>query len=346
MLYVGVYVGEAISAQIAVAFARTNTSWSTALIAIGIVGIVVALLVRLCVRDPPRQSSLVDSTYVNQLGKHSSNGSTSRKLVQARSDIAATFRYILCMHSFWLLTLSAAFRQLAGNVFGYYMPTYLSSLYPSHPNLLSRYGIIVGVVGSVAVLLGGILTSAFWTRTKMLPLYLTGVGGMLSSVFVLLMIFSRSVTGGSEGNGVPVLYGTMAAAYMTAELWLGAVNSLIALLLPPRYKTFGLSIWAATQVLIYSAGPEIIGLALKNVDSSSQAYLDRTRIALAVIIPIGYWLAGIGLLLALPLVKTDLRRDFVATGLGSRRIAGFSFFAFVIGGMVIGLFVASLVYKA
>ena len=344
MLYVGVYVGEAVSAQIAVAFARTNTTWSTALIAIGIVGIVVALLVRLCVRDPPRQLSLVDSTYVNQLGKHSSDWPTGRKLVHARTDIAATFRYILCMHSFWLLTLSAAFRQLAGNVFGYYMPTYLSTLYPSHPNLLSRYGIIVGVVGSVAVLLGGILTSAFWTRTKILPLYLTGVGGMLSSVFVLLMIFSRSVAG-SESKGVPVLYGTMAAAYMTAELWLGAINSLIALLLPPRCKTFGLSIWAATQVLIYSAGPEIIGLALRDVDSSSQAYLDHTRIALAVIIPIGYWLAGIGFLLALPLVKRDLKCEFAGTGVGSGRIAGFSVFAFAIGGMVVGLFVASLVYR-
>ena len=345
MLYVGVYVGEAVSAQIAVAFARTNTTWSTALIAIGIVGIVVALLVRLCVRDPPRQSSLVSSPYVNQLGKHSSEWSTSWKLVQARADIAATFRYILCMHSFWLLTLSAAFRQLAGNVFGYYMPTYLSTLYPSHPNLLSRYGIIVGVVGSVAVLLGGILTSVFWTRTKTLPLYLTGVGGMVSSVFVLLMIFSRSAAGGVEGKGVPILYGTMSAAYITAELWLGATNSLIALLLPPRYKTFGLSIWAATQVLIYSAGPEIIGLALRDVDSSSKAYLDKTRIALAVIIPVGYWLAGIGFLLALPLVRRDLNRDFAGIALGSRRIAGFSAFAFVVGGMVIGLFVASLVYK-
>ena len=345
MLYVGVYVGEAVSAQIAVAFARTNTTWSTALIAIGIVGVVVSLLVRLCVRDPPRQLSLVDSTYVNRLGKHSSDWSTGRRLVQARTDIAATFRYILCMHSFWLLTLSAAFRQLAGNVFGYYMPTYLSTLYPSHENLLSRYGIVVGVVGSVAVILGGILTSAFWTRTKMLPLYLTGVGGMLSSVFVLLMIFSRSVAGGSESNGVPVLYGTMAAAYITAELWLGAINSLIALLLPPRYKTFGLSIWAATQVLIYSAGPEIIGLALRDVDSSSQAYLDSTRIALAVIIPVGYWLAGIGFLSAPPLVRRDLKRDFAATKLGPGRRAGFGAFAFVLGGMVVGLFVASLVYR-
>ena len=342
----GVYVGEAVSAQIAVAFARTNTPWSTALIAIGIVGIVVALFVRLCIREPRRQTSLVSATYVNRLGKHSTSRSTKQRLLQGRSDITATFHYIMRMQSFWLLTLSASFRQLAGNVFGYYMPTYLSTLYPSHPNLLSRYGIIVGVVGSVAVLLGGLLTSIFWSRTKMLPLYLTGIGGMVSSIFVLLMVFSRSAAAGNEDQGVKILYGTMSAAYLTAELWLGALNSLIALLLPPRYKTFGLSIWAATQVLVYSAGPEIIGLALKDEDSSSQTYLDKTRVALAVIIPVGYWVAGIGFLLAPILVRRDLNDDHAGRGkLGMRRKAGFGIFAFVIGALVVGLFVASLVYQ-
>ena len=180
----------------------------------------------------------------------------------------------------------------------------------------------------------------------MLPLYLTGIGGMVSSIFVWLMIFSRSAAGGTEDKGVSTLYGVMTIAYLTAELWLGALNSLIALLLPPRYKTFGLSIWAATQVLIYSAGPEIIGLALRDVDSSSQEYLDGTRVALAVIIPVGYWLAGIGFLLAPALVRRDLNNDFAGSKLGLGRKAGFGSFAFVISGLVIGLFVASLVYRA
>ena len=249
------------------------------------------------------------------------------------------------MRSFWLLALSASFRQLAGNVFGYYMPTYLSTLYPAENELLSRYGIIVGVVGSVAVLLGGLLTSLYWQRTKTLSLYLVGIGGMLSSIFVLLMLFSRQVSGGDQNRGVRVLYGTMSAAYLTAELWLGAINSLIVLLLPPRYKTFGLSIWDAVQVLIYASGPEIIGLALRDVDSASKAYLDGIRIALAVIIPVGYWLAGIGFLLAIPFVKRDLAGDFVQGKLSARRRVGFSAFVGIVGVTVVILFVVSIVYK-
>lgn len=341
----GVYIGEAVSGQIAVAFAKTNTPWNTALIAIGIVGVVVAIFMRLLIREPPRQTSVIAISYPDHLGEHVSAVTTRTKLAYARSDVAATLNYILRMRSFWLLVLSASFRQLAGNVFGYYMPTYLSTLYPSKIELLSRYGIIVGVVGSVAVLLGGLLTSTFWQRTTMLPLYLVGVGGMISSIFVLLMLFSRQAAGGSQDSGLKVLYGTMSAAYLTAELWLGAINSLIVLLLPPRYKTFGLSIWDAIQVLIYASGPEIIGLALRNVDSASAAYLDGTKIALAVIIVAGYWLAGIGFLLSMNLVKRDLAGDFVVGRLSMRRKFGFSTFGVVVGVMVIVLFVVSIVYE-
>ena len=344
ILYVGVYIGEAVSGQVSVAFARTRTPWNTALIAIGIVGVIVALFIRLLVREPLRQTSLIDSIALNHLGEHPHLKSMTGKLTYARSDLSATFHYVVRMRSFWLLTLSASFRQLSGNVFGYYMPSYLSNLYPSQKNLLSRYGIIVGVVGSIAVLLGGLLTSAFWGKTKLIPLYLTGVGGMVSSVFVLLMLFSRSVAGGNEEKGIKILYGTMSAAYLTAELWLGALNSLIALLLPPRYKTFGLSIWAVVQVLVYSAGPEIIGLALRNDGSDSQAYIVSTKIALAVLIPVGYWIAGVGFLLAVPLVRRDLNENFVRNGLGSGRKASYGTFALVLGGLVIGLFVVSIVY--
>ena len=333
------------SGQIAVAFAKTNTPWNTALIAIGIVGVVVALFIRVLVREPRRQTSLVMIEYPDHLGEHLPAVSTKTRLAYARSDLSATFSYILRMRSFWLLVLSASFRQLAGNVFGYYMPTYLSTLYPDETELLSRYGIIVGVVGSVAVLLGGLLTSAFWQRTKMLPLYLVGIGGMISSIFVLLMLFSRQVSGNSESSGVRVLYGSMSAAYLTAELWLGAINSLIILLLPPRYKTFALSIWDAIQVLIYASGPEIIGLALRNVDTASAAYLDGIRIALAVIIPVGYWFAGIGFLLSIPLVKRDLGGNFVVGPLGMGRKLSFTLFGIALGVIVIVLFVISIVYK-
>ncbi|KAI4919238.1 hypothetical protein J4E85_009496 [Alternaria conjuncta] len=353
VLYVGVYIGEAISGQIATAFTETGTSWRIALRAIGITGCVVAVLLRLVLREPKRRESLVQMH-----ARHHSNSidedfadipphiqATSR-LKAARADLHATFTYILRMNSFWLLVLSAGFRQLSGNVFGYYMPSYLGDTYPSHTEIFSRYGIIVGVVGSVAVLSGGILTSVSWPRTKLTPVYLTGIGGMISSLFVLLMVFSRDIANGSEDRGIKILYGVMSLAYLTAELWLGCLFALIALLLPPRYKTFGLAIWGSVQVLIYSSGPQIIGLSLMDEETTSEGYRRVTQLCLAIIIPIGYWLAGVGFLFSIPLVKKDLREDFVIGSLSGRRKVGFSLFAGVLATVVITLFVVSLVYQA
>lgn len=339
--YVGVYIGEAVSGQIAVAFPNDPNGWRVALRAIGITGIVLAILVRLIIRDPKRQDSIVESAM--KLNQEVPPAQAPNKFQAAKVQLQDTMAYLLRMRSFWLLVLSASFRQLAGNVFGYYMPSYLANTYPDKPELLSRYGIIVGVVGSVTVLAGGALTSLLWERTKMTPLYMTGIGGMISSLFVLLIIFSRNIAHGDQNMGVEILYGVMSLAYLTAESWLGALFGLVALLLPPRYKTFGLAIWSSIQVLIYSAGPEIIGLALRNTDVASAAYTKDTQVALAVIIPVGYWLAGIGFLAAVPLLKHDLSRDILANTLGRGSKIGIWTFAFVICAMVIALFVASIV---
>ena len=335
----GVYVGEAISAQIATAFKKTDTPWNTAMKAIGIVGLVVALLVRVLIREPARRTSLKQVEESFEIG-------SPRNAHTAKSDFVATLKHVLRMRSFWLLTISAGFRQLSGNVFGYYMPGYLSSIYPSQANLLSNYGIVVGVVGSFSVVAGGLITSFLSRRTVMTPLYMTAFGGMISSVFVVLMIFSKATAGGNESRGTTILYGVMSAAYITAETWLGAFNSLLVLLLPPRYKTFGLAIYGSTVVLMYSTGPQIMALALRNIDVNSEGYVNRVRIVLAVLIPLGYWLAGVGFLFCIRMVRQDIQGDYVQQGEMSRtRKLSFSAFAVLLGCLVIALFVTSLIFR-
>lgn len=226
------------------------------------------------------------------------------------------------------------------------MPGYLTAIYPSETELLSRYGIIVGTVGSVAVLSGGLVSAYLAPRTVMTPLYITSIGGMISSVFVILMVLSLQIGGGDEARGVKILYGVMSAAYATAELWLGAWASLLALLLPPRMKTFALAIYMSIVVLIYSSGPQIIGLALRNVDPTRPEYFQRTKIILAVFIPVGYWLAGIGLLLCVSEVRKDVRGEMISLGGLSRpRKATFAVFTFLLAALVVALFVTSLVYR-
>ena len=345
-MYVGVYVGEAVSAQIATAFTKTGTPWNTALKAIGIVGVVLGILLRLVLREPPRRFTLVPSNIdIATGGQHERNSRS--KLAEAKLQLTATFGHILRMHSLWLLTLSSGARQFSGNVFGYYMPSYLSSIYPTQADILSNYGIIVGVVGSVAVVAGGIISSYYSMRwTTVMPLYITAIGGMVSSIFVILIVLSRDIAGGNQANGARILYGVMSAAYMTAELWLGAFASLLALLLPPRTKTFGLAIYTSTIVLIYSSGPQIIGLALRKYDTESAAYVEKTKVILAVLIPVGYWVGGIGFLICISKVRRDIAGDIILPGqMSFWRKMGYAVFAALLASVVIALFVTSLVLR-
>jgi hypothetical protein len=344
---VGVYVGEAISGQIATAFDKTGTPWNDALKAIGIVGIVVALITRLLLREPPRRQLLAKPI---DAGADTRPDTLRSKLAQARTQLSASIQYIISMRSFWILTLSSGARQFSGNVFGWYMPSYLSSIYPSETELLSRYGIIVGVVGSVTVLLGGAICSAVPRRPSM-ALYLTAIGGMVSAAFVICMVFSLKLAGGDEKAGVHILYGVMSAAYLTAELWLGAFASLLALLLPARTKTFCLAIYTSTIILIYSSAPQMIGLGLQDYEPGSHAYIDKTRDILAILIPIGYWVAGIGFLIAIPKVTQDIRsaravREGEEGGTRApasrRRKACFIAFAVLLGSLTVAFFVVSL----
>ena len=142
--YVGVYVGEAVSAQIATAFNRTGTPWNNALKAIGIAGMVLAVVTRLVLREPARRAPLVSAAQAQEVSLFVPVPRAKGRVALARKQLTASILQVVRMRSFWLLTLSAGARQIAGNIFGYYMPSYLSSIYPSQDAILSNYGIIVG----------------------------------------------------------------------------------------------------------------------------------------------------------------------------------------------------------
>jgi hypothetical protein len=314
--------------------------------AIGIVGMVLAVITRCLLREPERRAAIIPQIHISDELIFAPRPEKGWRFTHAKKQVSASVSQIVRMRSFWLLTLSAGARQFSGNVFGYYMPSYLSSIYPSETNLLSRYGIIVGVVGSTAVVAGGLACTAAGTWRALMPLYVTGIGGMISSIFVILMVFSRSLAGGDESSGVRILYGVMSAAYLTAELWLGAFASLLALILPPQTKTFCLAIYTCTIILIYSSAPQIIGLALRKYDPGSSAYIQKTRDILAILIPIGYWVAGIGFLLCINNVKRDLQGDITQVGGTSwLRKSGFIGFVMLLISLTIALFVTSLVLR-
>lgn len=122
---------------------------------------------------------------------------------------------------------------------------------------------------------------------------------------------------------------------------MGCLSALLALLLLPEYKTFGLAIWSSIQVVIYASGPGIIGLATRNIDASSPRYTEIVELSLAVVIPVGYWLCGLGMLLCVPLVQSDLRETAEKSVNATRKVTKGTLLVMLIL-LVIVLFVLSL----
>lgn len=304
---------------------------------------VLAVITRLILREPERRYAIVYESETVDPVIFELTPRTSSKLALARRQLKASISQVVRMRSFWVLTLSSGARQFSGNVFGWYMPSYLTSIYPEQTELLSNYGIIVGVVGSVAVVVGGLVCSASGRSRTSVGLLLTAVGGMISAGFVIIMVFSLKLAGGNQSQGTTILYGSMSAAYITAELWLGAYASILSLILPPRTKTFGLAIYTSSIILIYSSAPEMIGLSLRHYIVGSEAYIVETRKILAVLIPVGYWVGAAGFLLAIKKVNADLAGNLVPIGMINwRRKSAFIAFIVVLGSLTISLFVVSL----
>ena len=218
------------------------------------------------------------------------------------------------------------------------------------PGTLWRALILTGTVGSVSCLAGGFLTSLLSLRYPNMALHLTAWGGAISWPFVVVVTFSRHLASSDE-VGLHILFGCLAAAYITAELWLGAMASLIVSLLPIRFKTLGFAIFGLTQLLVYSAGPEIVSIAQyrAGVDPSEvDRYITVTRIILCVLIPFGYCAcaAGLGYVIWSGRFERDIANVREAADhqakiepapLPKGKKLGFGISAGVLGGLVIGL---------
>ncbi|KAJ9091728.1 hypothetical protein QFC21_007123, partial [Naganishia friedmannii] len=306
-LYVGVYIGEAVSSRISAVFKASNTSWRVALKAIGITGCVLAVVLRLAVKEPARKREL---TFVKN---HDSPSGRWTKIRSAAWQFRTTLVYLVSLRPFWIITLSASMRQLSGNVFGFYMPSFLQLQYPDQTTyLITTYGTIVGQ--------------------------------------------------DDPDRGLTILFGSMSAAYLTAELWLGPTAALVVRLIPSHLKTTGFAIYGLVNLLVYSSGPEIVGIAqvkagISSVTGSTE-YIRVTMIILAVIIPTGYCLSSVGFLWARSCTVADISwidhqmdRGASLTGpvieeelpLSKRRKTAFALGLAFLCALVIGLLVTSFV---
>jgi len=249
--------------------------WRTAFIAVGVMGIVIAPIFRLVVREPARPV---------QTGQ--------------AAPVTAVFGILAAKRSFWLLALGAASSSMCGYGVAFWLPSLLMRSFGL--DLIGAGQFLGGLllIGGVAgVLLGGFLGDALGGRDKAFYAWVPAV-----SYIVGMPLFVIGVLSDSVGFAFALFLIPQALVYV----WLGPVLTAVQHLVPGHMRASA----AASFLLINN----LVGLGLGSwavgslSDALTPAYGDEA-LRYAIVAALGFYLLA-GLFMAL--AGKALRKDWVA----------------------------------
>ena len=252
-----------------------TVEWRTAFIAVGIMGIVIAPLFRIVVREPARPVQAADAV-----------------------PVSAVFGILAAKRSFWFLALGAASSSMCGYGVAFWLPSLLMRSFGL--DLIGAGQFLGGLllIGGVAgVLLGGWLGDAMGGRDKAYYAWVPAVSYVVGMPLFVVGVLSHSVTAAFALFLIP-----QALVYV----WLGPVLTAVQHLVPAHMRASA----AASFLLINN----LVGLGLGSwavgalSDALTPAY-GAEALRYAIVAALGFYLLA-GLFMAL--AGKALRKDWVA----------------------------------
>ncbi len=170
----GIYVGSAV-AYLGGGYLRAHFDWRTAFIVLGIPGLLVALVVRFTVREPPRG--------------HSEQGEVKAE----PTTFAETLGYLLSCRSWVYLVAGSCFLSLTGYgvlMWGY---EFFGRVHTMPPMTIGLWmAAIVGLGGSIGSYSGGVLADRLGRRDPAWYMRLPALVTLLSLPFAVLFLMTDS----------------------------------------------------------------------------------------------------------------------------------------------------------
>ena len=252
-----------------------TVEWRTAFIAVGIMGILIAPIFRIVVREPARPVQAADAV-----------------------PVSAVFGILAAKRSFWFLALGAASSSMCGYSVAFWLPSLLMRSFGL--DLIGAGQFLGGLllIGGVAgVLLGGWLGDAVGGRDKAYYAWVPAVSYVVGMPLFVVGVLSHSVTAAFALFLIP-----QALVYV----WLGPVLTAVQHLVPAHMRASA----AASFLLINN----LVGLGLGSwavgalSDALTPAY-GAEALRYAIVAALGFYLLA-GLFMAL--AGKALRKDWVA----------------------------------
>ena len=229
-IYVGVGIGFFVGGWI-----NDNYGWRAAFYVVGLPGVLMALLVRLTVREPLRGMSETRTTPTKQY------------------TIREVWRFFVAVPAGRNVSLAGAFHAFVGYGLGAWIPAFFVRLHGMTPGSLGRWlSWITATGGLVGAFAGGWIADR-WARSN--PRARPYIGMIGASLSIVPLVVTLLVT----DTQLALLF--LLPYNIFTTLWLGPTVAIIQELVPPSMRSMASAVFLFIVTIIgLGAGPQVVGI--------------------------------------------------------------------------------------
>jgi MFS family permease len=269
----GIPLGSAAGVMLG-GYIATSIDWRTAFVVVGVAGLVLAPIFRLCVREPIRSTGAQD-----------------------REPVRRVFGILARKPSFWLLALGASASSMLGYGLAFWLPSLMQRSFGL--NLIETaqfYGGILLLGGVAGVLLGGMLGDRLGARDRRMYARIPAIAFAIAVPLFAAGILSSSVMAAFVFFLVP-----QALAYV----WLAPVITAVQHLVPSHMRATASATFLLVNNLVGLGGGSF---ALGALSDGLAAHYGDEALRYAMLVGLVLYLVAA---LLMWMASTPLRQDWV-----------------------------------
>ena len=229
-IYIGILVGFLLGGWINQFF-----GWRTAFLVVGLPGVLMAVIVKLTLREPPR-GQLDDGDHAEA----------------PDSNIVVDLKWLWSLRSFRYAAFAAGFNAFLGYGALNFMPSFAIRIYEVPIGLVGTWlALIAGLAGAAGVYAGGHMSDHLGKRDDRWAYWVAGISTLAAGILLLPMMLSGDQY---------VMWSIYALVALSQSMFLGPTIAMAHALVGPRYRALSSSVlFFVLNIIGLGFGPLTVG---------------------------------------------------------------------------------------
>jgi MFS family permease len=229
-IYIGILVGFLLGGWINQFF-----GWRTAFLVVGLPGLLMAVIVKLTLREPPR-GQMDDGDHAEA----------------PDSNIVVDLKWLWSLRSFRYAAFAAGFNAFLGYGALNFMPSFAIRIYEVPIGLVGTWlALIAGLAGAAGVYAGGHMSDHLGKRDDRWAYWVAGISTLAAGILLLPMMLS---------NDQYVMWSIYALVALSQSMFLGPTIAMAHALVGPRYRALSSSVlFFVLNIIGLGFGPLTVG---------------------------------------------------------------------------------------